>query len=327
MVSSAVSASGSAAPGSAGVEPDVARGAARATSLATDLRPPRAVGPDPLVRLAADGGAQGLHLGGGCTLGEVSLVARAAARAGLEIASLSLPLPERPVTAGRRLPRLGASDPEERRAAIALAEQGLAPVAGRARLVLLDFGPVSLAASAAAVGRAFSRRALDEDEPGGALLAGALAERRARGAAVVDACRWALEALLRSAEPLGATLVLPVGASPWEAPSPREARELVALFAGAPLGVAWDPGRLSALCALGLGISDDSLRALAGSAALAVENDAVGLRVGYLPGLGERDPRVAALAAPDSTLTIILGSPDTTDDEVASVLASRSGSG
>jgi hypothetical protein len=308
--------------GSAGVERGVERlSATRVISLATDLRPPRAVGPDPLVRLAADGGARGIHLGGGCTLGEVALVATTAARAGLEVASLSLPMPERPLPAGRRLPRLAAPDADERRAAIALAERGLAPVAGQARFVLLDFGPVALAASAAALGRAFSLRALDEDEPGGALLAGALAERRARGAEVVDACRWALEALLRHAEPLGATLVLPVGATPWEAPSPREARELGALFAGAPLGVAWDPGRLSALCALGLGISDDSLRALAAAAALALENDAVGLRAGYLPGLGERDPRVAALVVPDSTPAVILGASDATDEEIASSLA------
>jgi hypothetical protein len=322
MVSSAVTSV------SAGVAPGASpRSAPRTIWLATDVRPPRAVGPDPIVRLAADGGARGIHLGGGCTLAEVPLVATAAARAGLEVASLSLPLPERPVAAGRRLPRLAAPEADERRAAIALAERGLVPVAGRARLVLLDFGPVALTPSAAALGRAFSLRALDEDEPGGALLAAALAERRARGAEVVDACRWALEALLRSAEPLGATLVLPVGATPWEAPSPREARELVALFKGAPLGVAWDPGRLSALCALGLGISDESLRALAASSALALENDAVGLRAGYLPGLGERDARVAALAVPDSTPAVILGAPDATDEEIASALGSGSAAG
>jgi hypothetical protein len=293
----------------------------RVLSLATEVRPPRAVGPDPIVRLAADAGARGIHLGGGCTLAEVPLVVTAAARAGLEVVSLSLPLPDRPLPAGRRLPRLAAPDAEERRAAIALAEQGLAPVAGRARYLLLDFGPVALTSSYPDLARAYSRRELDEDEPGAALLAAAVAERRARGGEIVDACRWALEALLRHADPLGATLVLPVGASPWEAPSPREARELAALFAGAPLGLAWDPGRLSALCALGLPISDDSLRALASSAPLSIENDAVGLRAGYLPGLGERDSRVAALASPESAPAVLCGMPDTTDDEVASSLA------
>ena len=293
----------------------------RVVLLATEVRPPRAVGPDPIVRLAADGGARGLHLGAGCTLGEVPLVLTGAARAGLEVISLSLPLPDRPLPAGRRLPRLAAPDAEERRAAIALAEQALAPVAGRARHVLCDFGPVALGASSAELARAYSRRALDEDDPGAALLAAAVAERRARGAAVVDACRWAVEALLRHAEPLGVTLVLPVGATPWEAPSPREARELAALFAGAPLGLCWDPGRLSVVCALGLPISDESLHALAASAKLALDNDAVGLRAGYLPGLGERDPRVAALSPPDSTPAVIVGAPDATDEEIRSALA------
>jgi hypothetical protein len=303
-----------------GVAADTGVGA-RVVLLATEVRPPRAVGPDPIVRLAADGGAQGVHLGGGCTLGEVPLVLTAASRAGLEVVSLSLPVPDRALPAGRRLPRLAAPDVEERRAAIALAEQGLAPVAGRARHVLLDFGPVALGASSLELARAYSRRALDEDDPGAALLAAALDERRARGGGVVDACRWAIEALLRHAEALGATLVLPVGATPWEAPSPREARELAALFAGAPLGLAWDPGRLSVLCALGLPISGDSLRVLAASAKLALENDAVGLRAGYLPGLGERDPRVAALAPPESTPAVIIGPSDATDDEVRAALA------
>jgi hypothetical protein len=292
-------------------------------ALATDLRPPRAVGPDAIVRLAAEAGSNGIHLGSGCTLAELPPLVAAATRAGLEIASLVLPLPERPLGAGRRLPRLGAPEADERGAAIALVERGLAPVAGRARHVLLDFGPVGLAASAAAVWRAFSRRALDEDDPGAASLEAAVAERRARGAGLVDACRWAIEALLRGAESLGATLVLPVAATPWDAPSPREARELAALFTGAPLGLAWDPGRLSVLCALGLPISDDSLQALAASAVLAIESDAVGLSAGYLPGLGERDPRIAALAPPESTSMVIQGPPDSTDEEVAAALARR----
>ena len=75
------------------------------------------------------------------------------------------------------------------------------------------------------------------------------------------------------------------------------------------------------LCALGLPISDEGLHALAASAKLALDNDAVGLRAGYLPGLGERDPRVAALAPPDSTPAVIIGSPDATDEEVRSALS------
>src|SRR5262249_33370399 len=147
-----------------------------------------------------------------------------------------------------------------------------------------------------AVARAFARRALDEDETGGEVLAAALEERRARGQAIVDACRWSLEALVRAAERRGGTLLLPAGATPWEAPSPREAGVLLDLFAEAPLRGMWDPGRLSVLCALGLSISDDRLRLLAERAGVTVDNDAVGLGAGYLPGLGERDPRVAAIS-------------------------------
>jgi hypothetical protein len=274
-----------------------------------------------VLRLAAEVGARAVHAGGGVDLALVEPLARAAARIGIEIASATLPLPERPLPAARRLPRLGALAADERAAAIALAERGLGAVGGSARRLLLDFGPVTLGTRATAVTRAFARRALDEDDPGATALSAALEERRARGPAVVDACRWVLERLLRVAERLGATLVLPVGATPWDAPSPREAGTLAALFAGAPLACAWDPGRLSVLAALGLPISDERLRALAAGAPLALENDAVGLAAGYLPGLGERDPRVAALAPPASAAVVIVGAPDATGAEVTTAIA------
>jgi hypothetical protein len=95
---------------------------------------------------------------------------------------------------------------------------------------------------------------------------------------------------------------------------------LVGAFAGAPLGLVWDPGRLSVLAALGLAISDDRLRALATGAVLAIENDAVGIEAGYLPGLGERDARVAALAAGATVPHIVTGRPDATDPEIAAAL-------
>ena len=105
-------------------------------------------------------------------------------------------------------------------------------------------------------------------------------------------------------------------------PSPREAREFLDAFAGAPLGLVWDPGRLSVLATLGLAISDDRLRALAEAAVLAIENDAVGIDAGYLPGLGERDERVAALAPPASVPRIVTGAADATDAEIAAAFAS-----
>ena len=168
--------------------------------------------------------------------------------------------------------------------------------------------------------RAFARREMDDGEPGERALAAAVAERRARADELADACRWALERLVRAAERAGMTLALPVAVTPWQLPSPREAGLLVGAFAGAPVGLVWDPGRLSVLAALGLAISDERLRALASGAVLAIENDAVGVETGYLPGLGERDARVAALAAGPTVPHIITGRPDTTDAEILAAL-------
>jgi hypothetical protein len=294
-------------------------------SLSTDIRPPRAVGPDAIVRAAAEAGARGIHLGPSADLELALPIVLGASRAGLEIESLTLPLAERPLRAERRLPRLCAPQSDERAAAIALAERGAGTVAGLARRLLLDFGPVMLATPPFAIERAFARRALDDDEDdvGARRLADALAERRARRPEVLDACRWSLEAMVRVAERQGATVVLPVGATPWDAPSPREAGELLAMFTGGPVGLAWDPGRLSVLTALGLTISEERLKAIAAAAVVAVENDAVGLRAGYLPGLGERDPRVAALAAPGETPVVIVGDRDVTDAEIRASVTRR----
>jgi hypothetical protein len=236
-------------------------------------------------------------------------------------------LPERPLSVGRRLPRLSAHARDEREAAIALALQGLdaaAPVG--ARLALLDFGEVPLTVRPGELARAFARGEMDEDEPGERLLAAAVAERRSLGDALGDACRWSLERLLRAAERAGVTVALPIGATPWQVPSPREAGLLVDGFAGAPLGLVWDPGRLSVLAALGLAISDDRLRALADQAKAMVENDAVGIEAGFLSGLGERNARVAAHAAPVSVPRIVTGGPGATDEEVtAAIGAARPG--
>ncbi len=296
--------------------------------LSTELRPPRAVGPDRIVRLAAETGAGGLALGADGDLETISAgsLVGSAIRLGLEVPVLALPLPERPLPRGRRLPRLGAPAADERTAAIALAERGLEVGASfGVRAVLVDFGPVALAASAGDYARAFARREVDEEDPGGKLLADALAERRSRGAEISDACRWALERLLGVAGRRGVAVALVLGVAPWQAPSPREAGDLVATFGGAALGVAWDPGRLSALSAHGLPIGDDRLAALAAAAIVAIENDAVGLDAGYLPGLGERDPRLAGHVPPAGVPRIVTGGPDSTDVEVAAAVASARG--
>ena len=131
--------------------------------LATDLRPPRADGGERITRLAAETGAAGIHLGAGCDLeilGGSPLVG-SALRLGLEIPSVALPLAERVLPAGRRLPRLAAAARDEREAAISLAARGLAAAGSfGARIAVVDFGPVALTADAAAFARAFARRAM-----------------------------------------------------------------------------------------------------------------------------------------------------------------------
>lgn len=288
--------------------------------LSTELRPPRRDGGEAIARLAVESGAAGLHIGGGCDLELLSgapLLATAM-RLGLEVPSLALPLAERPLGAGKRLPRLAATAADERAAAIGLAEQALA-MAGAfgARVAEVDFGAVSLTASRAEFARHFARRACGPGEPGAEVLRRALAERKALGGAILDGCRWSIERLLRAAERSGTRLAARIAATPWQAPTPRELGELRDTF-GDRLAVAWDPGRLSVLATLDLPLGEARLKALAAGAAIVVENDAVGLAPGYLPGLGERaelpsDP-------PAGIPRVLLGASDSTDAEVISAI-------
>ena len=292
--------------------------------LATDLRPPRADGGEQITRLAAETGAVGIHLGGGCDLEILTgaPLVGTALRLGLELPTVALPLAERILPAGRRLPRLGAPARDEREAAIALAAHGLAAAGSfGTRIAIVDFGAVALSADASVFALAFARRAVGPDEPGGELLAAALAERRALAPEILDACQWALERLLRAADRAGLRLAVQVGVTPWQSLSPREAGILRETF-GAALGVTWDPGRLSLLATLELPVADDRLKSLAAAAALVMENDAVGLEAGYLPGLGERSERLAAFSPPASALRVVTGHPGSTDAEVAAALAS-----
>src|SRR5437763_14708594 len=145
--------------------------------LATELRPPTSDGGEALARLAVESGAAGIHLGGGCTLELLSgapLLATAL-RLGLQIPTLTLPLPDRPLGGGKRLPRLGATTPDERAAAIQLSEQALSLAASfGARVAEVDFGSVFLTATPAEFGRHFARRACDAGEPGALVLQRAL---------------------------------------------------------------------------------------------------------------------------------------------------------
>jgi len=293
--------------------------------LATVLLPPRADGGEAITRLAVESGAAGLHLAGDCDLEALTAapLLPTALRLGLEMPSLVLPLAERPLGAGKRLPRLAAPAGDERAAAIGLAEQALAIAATfGVRIAEVDFGPVFLAAAPGDFTRHFARRAWAEGEPGAAVLQRALAERRALAPLLLDACHWSLERLVRAAERAGARLAIRVGATPWHTPTPRELGELRDTF-GEIVAPAWDPARLSVLATLGLPASDARLKALAETASLVVENDAVGLVPGYLPGLGERADALSGITPPAAVPRVILGARDSTDAEVAAAVAQR----
>ncbi len=256
-------------------------------------------------------------------LGELAAVIPAVMRAGLLVPSITLPLAPRALQPHKRLPALAAADPEERGAALALATDGLdAGVTAGVRWALLDFGPVKLPVARRDLAAFFARRELASGEAGGPDLAVALAARKAFAERLLDACHWSLERLARLAEARAVTLVVPVGGSPWEVPSAREALALVEAFRGAPLGLAWDPGRLTAARALGLTLPADRVAAVAAAAGAALETDAVGLEPGYLPGLGERDEALPTRPElPRDAPIIVSGFPDSTDAEIARAVA------
>ena len=294
----------------------------------SSLRPPAERGVDPIVRLCSEAGFAGIGIGRGCVLPQASELLAAALRAGLSPGVLAAPLGERALGPGKRLPRLGAEAPDERAAAIALGRRCLELAGGVGMTVVaLDFGPVALAAPLAAAARLFARRELgeqddDADDVDDGPLGPALRERRGRGRALSDACRWSLEGLSPDAERRGITLALELGPTPWTVPSPREALELLALFGGAAIGVAFDPGKLMAMRALRLPLSDGRIGALRAAAALVIENDAVGVDVGYLPGLGERDADLTKREGFAAKLpVVVVGPADTTDEEAAGAAA------
>ena len=133
----------------------------------------------------------------------------------------------------------------------------------------------------------FSRREMDEDERGGRVLKRALEERKARAGRVFDACRLALEPLLETAGRRGATLSLPVAASPWQVPSPREAQLLLREFQGAPLQLVLAPARRAVLKALAVGGPTERWDELGRQARVLVATDQVGLDADLLLGMGE----------------------------------------
>ncbi len=250
------------------------------------------------------------------TLSMLALLARHALRAGLSIASLLCPLPEVVLARGKRLPHLSAVDVQERLSAVKLAVQAVEAGGSLGVPVFnVDLGTVALEAREPDLRLAFARRQMERGQIGWELLRTALDERRARGATLLDACRAALEPLLAVAERAGAQLALPVAATPWQVPSPREAQILLQEFAGAPLGIALAPGRWAVLEALRLPRAAERWQELARAARLLWVSDCVGLDADFLWGLGELDPE-RARHWPAKVPTVVTGLPDSTIKEV-----------
>jgi hypothetical protein len=282
------------------------------------LRPPVSLGPDRIIRLASEAGFEGLAVDAGCPLALLTVTATESLRAGLPVGLVGCPLPESDLGKGKRLPHLAAlDDPEERLAAVRLARRTL-ELGGdlSVRLFTLDLGPVPLHTSQDELRLRFARREMEHDEPGGRLLRRALEERKARAGRVFDACRLALEPLLETAGRLGATLTLPLAATPWQLPSPREAQLLLREFSGAPLALVLAPARLAILRALGVGGPAERLEELAGKARVFRATDQVGLDGELLLGLGELADREVAWPASSADTAVVAGSLDATFKEV-----------
>jgi hypothetical protein len=284
-------------------------------ALACRLRAPEELGPDRIVRLANEAGFPGIALDASVTLGILPTLASAALRSGLGLAACLCPLAESPLARGKRLPYLSAQDPEERLTAVKLAVRTLEAASTLGVGVFsLDLGPAPLEHKESDLRLAFARREMEPGERGAELLRSALEERRARGPRLLDACRKALEPLVALAERSGVQLALPVAATPWQLPSPREAHQLAEEFAGAPLGVALHPARWAVLETLQLPRAADRWDELLRAANLVWASDRVGLETDLLLGLGELEWPAAAWPRP--LPTVVTGGADSTIREV-----------
>jgi len=294
------------------------------------LRPVRTFGPDAVSRLATQLGVEGIAVGPDTvTLGELEALLPAAFQAGAPVQALAAPTPAATLPTHKRLPSLCADDADERAGALALvgtlAEQARTFAIGR---VTLSLGFVPLAVAPAAFRRAFDRRAWREEagfgfapSPDAALGSDAFAERQGRSSRLLDAARFSLEKLVDLADRHGLTFLLEVAGTPWEFPGPREALTLLGEFHGSPLALVWDPARLAVLHTLGLGQTPTRLAELAARAGLARFHDAVGVEVGYLPGLGvPLTGALAAIAPPVAVPWVVAGRSDTTEAELAEAI-------
>jgi hypothetical protein len=261
--------------------------------LHTRFRPPNALGPDRIIRLASEVGAEGLAADESVPQDRLKAVATEGLRAGLAVTVAACPLAETELPKGKRLPHLNAfEDPEERRAAVKRSSASLAfcQQLGIPRFTV-DLGPVPLRSPEAPFRLGYARREMSVDEPGGKALRRALEERRARSQPLYDATRASLEPLLAEAERRGSTLLLRLAAGPWELPTPREAHLLLHEFAGAPLGLVYTPSRRAVLTEIGLSgpvpVAESRWADLAAATGLIELTDRVGLETGLTLGTGE----------------------------------------
>ena len=286
--------------------------------LDTGLRNPGPDAPAALINGAERVGAAGIMLGSPWSLDALPPLVAAAAAHGMLVHAAMAPIAPTKLAPGKRLPYLCATDDrDEQLAALASVQTAIDTLGGiGAGTVLVDLGQIDLGISTADILRGFARRELDDPSEGGPLGL-AVTLRKERSLAVVDAVRWSLERVLRMAERASITVALRHAGLPWDAPTPRETTQLLDDFAGAPLGVAFAPGRWAVLGRIGLDPGQARLTALLERTVLVHATDAVGLSADLAPGLGEAN--VAIFHRLDSELTAPItlgGRPDTTVREL-----------
>ena len=284
---------------------------------AASLRPPYAVGPDRIVRLAAEGGFDGLAVDHAAPLDVVALVATAGLRSGVPVALGTSPVAATLLPERKRIPHLVArDDTDERLAARKLGREALelgGPLG--IRRFIIEFGPAGLRTAEAGFRLGFARAEMDQGEPGQRQLRRALDERKQVGQQLLDACRSALEVLLPVAERNDIELVLPIAASPWQVPSPREALLLLEEFRGGRLGVALCPARRAVLERLKLLGPKERWPLLAAATRVVLATDEVGLDSDLLLGTGELEV-AAPEGIPAEAAVVVSGPPASTIREV-----------
>ena len=297
-----------------------------------------------IIKLAADAGFDGIAMGSACGSGDVAPLIAAAVAVGLVVPVVAAPLGDGPPVEGRRLPYLAAlDDSDERRAALALFDATVeASVSLGVKTFTIAMGEVPLGVPEIEVARRFARRELDDDGPGARALAAAIGERRARSGAYLDACRTALDRIVKAAERRAVHVAIEMAGDLWRGPSPREAMLLLEEYRNGPVGVVWDEARAQALEVMGVGPTAERRTTLMAAALVFRANESVGLEVGYLPGLGdplrlEAHKGAGAGAAENAAATdtgrpalsaaapvIVTGRRDSTFDEVARARTLRS---